>query len=150
MSELLLISRRSLLGGALVTVAAGVIGYVVAANSSAARTSKGAGAANAYGPRPSGGGRRLADVAQVPPGGGIVLDTPKIVLSRSQAGAVHGFSAVCTHQGCIVSAVQNGQIICPCHGSRFDAQTGGVISGPATAPLPSVAVTVHDGGVYTA
>jgi Rieske Fe-S protein len=150
MSELLLISRRSLLGGALVTAAAGVIGYVVAANSSAARASKEAATANAYGPNPSGGGRRLADVAQVPPGGGIVLDAPKIVLSRSQTGDVHGFSAVCTHQGCVVSSVQNGQIICPCHGSRFDAQTGRVITGPATAPLPSVAVTVHDGGVYSA
>jgi Rieske Fe-S protein len=149
MSEVFLISRRSLLGGALVTAVAGVVGYVVAANSSAAHTSKGATAANAYGPSSSGGGHRLADVAQVPLGGGIVLATPKIVLSRSQAGDVHGFSAVCTHQGCIVSSVQNGQIICPCHGSRFDAQTGAVTSGPANTPLPPVAVTVHDGGVYT-
>ena len=149
MSDLLLISRRSLLGGALVTAAAGVIGYVVAANSSAARTSKGAATANAYGPTPSGGGHRLADVAQIPPGGGIVLDAPKIVLTRSQAGDVHGFSAVCTHQGCTVSQVSGGTINCPCHGSRFDAATGTPVAGPAGSPLPPVDVVVRDNAVFT-
>ena len=118
--------------------AAGVVGYVVASHSSEARTANGATAANAYGPAPSAGRRLLAQIAQIPLGGGIVLGGARVVLSRSQAAVVHGFSAICTHQGCTVGSVQNGQVLCPCHGSRFDAQTGAVISGPAALPLPPV------------
>ncbi len=145
-----LVSRRSLLRGALVTVVAGIAGYVVAANSSEARTSSGATAANAYGPSPSGSGRLLTEMSQVPPGGGIVLASAKIVLTRGQSDEVHGFSAICTHQGCTVGSVQNGQIVCPCHGSRFSAQTGAVINGPAANPLSPVPVVIKNGGVYTA
>jgi Rieske Fe-S protein len=144
-----LLSRRSVLRGAVVVVIAGVAGYVVADNSAAARRRNGSGA-NAYGPNPSSSGHLLAEVSQVPIGGGIVLEANKVVLSRSPSGQVNGFSAVCTHQGCLVSAVHNGQIICPCHGSRFNAQTGAVVNGPASVPLPSVPVVVRNGGVYTA
>ncbi|HUC35541.1 MAG TPA: Rieske (2Fe-2S) protein [Acidimicrobiales bacterium] len=144
------VSRRSLMRGTLLTVAAGVVGYVVAANSSAARTPNGTSAANAYGPSPAPSRQLLARVSQIPLGGGIVLASAKVVLSRSKTGDVHGFSAVCTHQGCIVGTVQDGQIICPCHGSRFNAQTGAVVNGPAQLPLPSVPVVVSSGGVYTA
>jgi Rieske Fe-S protein len=62
---------------------------------------------------------------------------------------VHGFSAVCTHQGCTVGSVSGGAIVCPCHGSQFNAQTGAVIAGPAPRPLPKVAVVVRNGNVYT-
>jgi len=62
---------------------------------------------------------------------------------------VHGFSSVCTHQGCTVGSVANDVITCPCHGSHFNAQTGAVISGPAPRPLPAIAVVVRDGAVYT-
>jgi Rieske Fe-S protein len=145
------ISRRSILRGALVTAAAGVAGYLVASNSSEARSRNGTTAANAYGPSasPSGAGRLLAELSRIPLGGGLVLASAKIVLSRSQSGDVHAFSAICTHQGCLVGSVENGEIVCPCHGSRFDAQTGAVVNGPAGNPLPPVPVLVHDGGVFS-
>ena len=79
-----------------------------------------------------------------------MLSSAKIVLSRGQSEEVHGFSAICTHQGCTVGSVQNGQIVCPCHGSRFSAQTGAVINGPAGMPLAPVPVVIKNGGVYTA
>jgi Rieske Fe-S protein len=145
----LLITRRSLLHGALVTAAGAVVGYVVAINTSAARGKNGATTANAYGSRAPSGGRLLAQLARIPVGGGLVLAGSQVVLSRSQAGEVHGFSAICTHQGCLVGSVEHGVIVCPCHGSRFDAQTGAVVNGPATQPLPAVPVVVRDGGVYS-
>jgi Rieske Fe-S protein len=148
MSEEIL-SRRSVLRGAAVAAIAGVAGYVIADNSAAARKPRGATTANAYGPSPAPSGHLLTEVSQVPLGGGIVLPSEKIVLTRSQAGQVHGFSAVCTHQGCLVNSVENSHIICPCHGSRFDAQTGAVVNGPAVLPLPTVAVRVKNGAVYT-
>lgn len=136
--------------GAAVTVVAGIVGYIVAANSSAAHTKNGTTAANAYGPSPGGGGQLLAQVSQIPLGGGIILASQKVVLSRSQSGTLHGFSAVCTRQGCIVGSIQNGEIICPCHGSRYNVETGAVINGPAQLPLPSVTVVVQGGDVYSA
>ena len=91
----------------------------------------------------------LATVAEIPEGGGLVLDQQSIVITRETGDKVHGFSAVCTHQGCLVTAVADGKITCPCHGSAFDAATGAVVNGPATAPLPAVPVTVVNGSVYT-
>jgi Rieske Fe-S protein len=39
--------------------------------------------------------------------------------------------------------VTDGQIICPCHGSVFDAETGEVLGGPAPSPLEPVEVVVE-------
>src|SRR6266576_4871847 len=134
------LSRRSLMRGLVVTAVGGIAGFAVARNSAAA---------NGYGRAPSTGGRLLARVDQVPPSGGLILDDPAVVLTRGSGDDVHGFSAVCTHQGCTVGSVANGVITCPCHGSHFNAQTGTVISGPAPSPLPPIAVVVRDGAVYT-
>ena len=143
------LSRRSLLRGLVVTLAGGVAGYVVARNSAAAHAKGTTTAANGYGAAPSAGARRLARVDDVPVSGGLILPGPKIVLTRGSGDVVHGFSAVCTHQGCTVSTVAHGVITCPCHGSRFNAQSGAVISGPAPRPLPAIAVVVRAGELYT-
>jgi len=89
---------------------------------------------------------RLAPLADVPDGGGLVLTDQKVVLTRD-GSTVHGFSAVCTHQGCLVRDVRGGEIHCPCHGSAFDATTGAVVQGPADEPLQVVDVEVRDGEV---
>jgi len=143
------ISRRATLRGLAVSLVGAVGGFVVARNSGAA-TSKGATtAANGYGAAPASGGKLLAPLDRVPPGGGLILASDKIVLTRGTGGQVNGFSAVCTHQGCTVGSVSGGAIICPCHGSRFDALTGAVISGPAAVPLPRIPVSVRANDVYT-
>ncbi|MGZ4664118.1 MAG: Rieske (2Fe-2S) protein [Frankiaceae bacterium] len=85
----------------------------------------------------------LTTVSAVPPGGGVVLDSANVVVTRDQSGAVHAFSATCTHQGCTVNDVSNEVISCPCHGSQFNADTGAVVQGPATQPLPTVQVSVR-------
>ena len=143
-------SRRALLRGAAVSLAAGIAGYTVARSSSLTKPRSPTTGANGYGPS-TGEGRFLAEVQQIPAeGGGLILSRALIVLVREPEGSIRGFSAVCTHQGCTVSSVQNGVIMCPCHGSQFNAQTGAVVSGPAPRPLPSVPVVVRSGGVYTA
>jgi Rieske Fe-S protein len=132
-----------------VTLVSGVAGFVVARGTSAAEPKRQTAAANAEGGG-GGQGRQLAALGEVPPDGGLVLQDPPVVLTRDAAGQVHGFSAVCTHQGCTVEKVQNGTIDCPCHGSRFDASTGAPVAGPAKRPLPPVEVVVRDNAVFTA
>jgi Rieske Fe-S protein len=46
--------------------------------------------------------------------------------------------------------VTDGAILCPCHGSRFDANTGAVVAGPARQPLAKVPVVVRDNAVFSA
>ncbi len=63
---------------------------------------------------------------------------------RHDQGGLFAISAVCTHLGCIVSAVPEGYF-CPCHGSRFDRQ-GEVISGPAPRALRYLQLSVSPDG----
>ncbi len=143
------VTRRSALSAAGVVVVGGVAGYVSARNTDAAKAKDPTTAANAYGDAPSGAGQPLAKVADIPDGGGVILDDPAVVLTRSGSD-VRAFSAVCTHQGCRVNHVGDGTIDCPCHSSRFDAATGKVVGGPAPAPLPAVRITVRNGEVFSA
>ena len=85
----------------------------------------------------------LTTTAQVPVGGGKIITGPNVVVTQPVAGTFKGFSAVCTHQGCIVATIANGTIDCPCHGSKFSIKDGSVVNGPAPSPLPPVAITVQ-------
>jgi Rieske Fe-S protein len=136
------LTRASALRGGLVTLAAAVVGFGVARARELGTSQDGGGAANAYGAAPT-VGRRLAALADVPPDGGLVLSEEGVVLVRGPGDEVRGFSVTCTHQGCPVSEVRDGRILCPCHGSAFDAATGEVVGGPAPAPLEPVEVTVE-------
>jgi Rieske Fe-S protein len=141
------LTRRSVLRGAAVVAGGGVVGFVAASASDAADDTTVAGA-NGYGPAAATtGGGALAALTDVPDGGGLVLGSRHVVITRT-GDAVQAFSATCTHQGCTVSDVSKGKIHCPCHGSIFDATTGKVLQGPATTPLPVVRVEVRDGSVY--
>jgi Rieske Fe-S protein len=141
----LTVSRRAALRGFVLVAVGGVVGYLLAHDSAAARRSSSLAAANGYGPSSSHTGRPLVAVDQVPSGGGVIVSG--IVVTRDASGTVHAFSATCTHQGCTVNDVRNGVISCPCHGSRFDARTGAVVAGPAPRPLPPVTVQVQGGEV---
>ena len=91
-------------------------------------------------PAPAGG--VIAAAADVPVGGGLVVKDQKIVLTQPKKGEFKGFSAVCTHAGCVVAKVTDGTINCPCHGSKFAITDGSVVAGPAPKPLPARAVAV--------
>jgi Rieske Fe-S protein len=137
------LTRRTVVRGALVTAAGGVAGYLTVRASGAGGPA--APATGAYG-SPAGAAPLLA-LSRLPAGGVVVLPDARIVLTRGPGGDVHGFSAVCTHQGCTVGAA-GGVIECPCHGSRFAADTGAVTRGPADRPLPPAPVVVRNGEVY--
>jgi len=92
-------------------------------------------------------GTVLGDASEIPVGGGKIYTAAKVVVTQPTRGQYKGFSAVCTHVGCIMSQVANGTIDCPCHGSEFKITNGAVVTGPAPSPLPAKPVTVTDGKV---
>jgi cytochrome b6-f complex iron-sulfur subunit len=59
---------------------------------------------------------------------------------RLTATTFAAYSLICTHQQCAAGVQGGTQVVCPCHGSRFDA-SGNVINGPATRPLPELSTS---------
>ncbi|GAA4691067.1 Rieske (2Fe-2S) protein [Nocardioides nanhaiensis] len=92
----------------------------------------------------------LVPLADVEVGGGVILPDEAVVVTQPVAGEVRAFSTTCTHQGCPVTEVTDGAIVCPCHRSLFSIDTGEPVSGPATSPLDPVAVTLRGGTVQRA
>jgi cytochrome b6-f complex iron-sulfur subunit len=144
--------RRDVLCGLLVALVAP--GALVACGNSNSSGATPGGSGGSTGTGSSGGsGTKLAALADVPQGGGLVVDKPgggKLVLTRATGDEVKAFNASCKHKGTIVNAPQNGTITCPAHGSQYDAATGALKKGPATAGLDPVAVTVSGTDVVLA
>jgi len=92
-------------------------------------------------------GKELAKTSDVPVGGGVILSDAKVVITQPAAGTFDAFSAVCTHQGFLVTSVEGGAIVCNHHGSTYDAKTGAVTQGPAPAGLQKVGIVVKGGKI---
>jgi Rieske Fe-S protein len=52
--------------------------------------------------------------------------------------SVRAFLTRCTHAGCRIGQSTGTTLQCNCHGSRFDAETGSPLKGPAIKPLEEV------------
>ncbi|MFF3462840.1 Rieske (2Fe-2S) protein [Streptomyces sp. NPDC001984] len=97
---------------------------------------------NGSGGAAAAGGTALAKTSEIPEGGGKIFKDQGVVVTQPTAGTYKAFSSKCTHQGCAVTSITGGAIVCPCHGSEFSVADGSVKKGPATQPLPSENVTV--------
>lgn len=95
-------------------------------------------------------GEALGSTADVPVGGGMIYADQEIVVTQPTEGDFKAFSAVCTHQSCLVTAVKDGTIDCACHGSKFSIEDGSVEGGPASSPLPAVEIAVDGDQITTA
>jgi nitrite reductase/ring-hydroxylating ferredoxin subunit/uncharacterized membrane protein len=77
----------------------------------------------------------------------VIADTPVLLLREGDhVFAIHDR---CSHRGCSLSdgTLEGLEIVCACHGSRFDVRDGAVKQGPATAAQPAFQVRVRDGRV---
>jgi Rieske Fe-S protein len=146
--------RRGILASAIVVAGAGalaacssppVVAEPKASSSGAAPPqSPGGTSGQAQTPAPAG-----TPTSEIPVGGGKIFSDEQVVVTQPSAGQFKAFSAVCTHQGCIVGEISGGQIICPCHASHFDISTGAPTPDSlAQSPLPAKTVTVS-GDTFT-
>jgi nitrite reductase/ring-hydroxylating ferredoxin subunit/uncharacterized membrane protein len=91
-----------------------------------------------------------ADASQLPQGRPtrvVVHDTPVLLLrDGDRVFAIHDR---CSHRGCSLSdgKLEGDEIVCACHGSRFDRRDGSLKRGPATAPQPAFQVREREGRV---
>lgn len=80
---------------------------------------------------------------------GAVTKKGRVVLFRD-AGGFWAVTAVCSHLGCQPAFdVQQNMFVCPCHGSRFDAE-GRVLAGPATGNMSLAALRYDSQGALVA
>jgi Rieske Fe-S protein len=93
------------------------------------------------------GGRVTVAAADVPVGGGTILPDQQVVVTQPEKGTYKAFTAICTHQGCTVSKVVGGKILCPCHGSTFSITDGTPQGGPAQSALAEKKVSVAGGQI---
>ncbi|RPF22018.1 Rieske (2Fe-2S) protein [Myceligenerans xiligouense] len=133
------VTRRELLRGAGVASGALVGGVALVACSGGAEE-----------PAGTSPGAVVVPLADVPVGGAVSaqIDGQEVLVTQPVEGEVHAFSAICTHQGCTVTP-GDGDLACPCHGSRYALTDAAVLAGPAPEPLPEVTVVVEGDDVVT-
>lgn len=88
----------------------------------------------------------LGKASDVKVGGGTVFKKAETVVTQPSKGEFKAFTAICTHQGCVVDNVGGGAINCKCHGSKFELADGSVANGPATKPLAERQISVNGKG----
>ncbi|MER6531962.1 Rieske 2Fe-2S domain-containing protein [Streptomyces sp. NPDC001508] len=87
----------------------------------------------------------LGAESEVAQGGAQLYRDHNVVVSRDSGGTLKAYSTICTHAGCPINKLEGTTLICPCHGSEFDAMTGKVVQAPATEPLPELPVKASGG-----
>ncbi len=100
------------------------------------------------------GGEPIAQESEVEPGSALEFTDEETgqqaILVHLEGGDFAAYSAICTHRQCTVG-YSDGNLACPCHGSVFDpTNSGAVVNGPATQPLPEIPVEARDGQVFRA
>ena len=133
------LSRRTMMAG----LAGTGVGVLAACGSGSGVDAAGSGDSSpaSEGSSPGGDGP-LAATGDIEVGGAVFLEEPSVVITQPAQGEFHAFSRVCTHQGCPVVDLVEGNIHCNCHGSMFSATDGSPVSGPATAPLAAFEISV--------
>ena len=89
----------------------------------------------------------LGAESEVPEGGARLYRDHNVVVSRGGDGTLTAYSTICTHARCPANRLEGTTLICPCHGSEFDATTGEVLREPATVPLAKLPVRVSGGRI---
>jgi 3-phenylpropionate/trans-cinnamate dioxygenase ferredoxin subunit len=79
----------------------------------------------------------------------VVVDRERVLLANVE-GAFYALRDMCGHRGESLSkGTLMGHVVeCPLHYATFDVRTGKLLSGPASADVPSYEVQVRDDTVF--
>ncbi|MFI4850544.1 MAG: Rieske (2Fe-2S) protein [Gimesia chilikensis] len=77
-----------------------------------------------------------------------VEDTPVLLIRVGDQ--YFAIEDVCTHDGQPLTdgCIEEGAIVCPRHGARFDLQTGKALCMPATKPVRTFELEVRDRKIF--
>lgn len=133
-----LFNRRAALGGAGLGAAAITL---AGCGSNSEQSSSGGSSSSDIDPRAPQEPTDVAAASDVPVGGvyKATAGNTTVMVTQPEKGNFKAFSAVCTHQGCIVN-VQDSIMVCPCHGAKYSPKDGSVTAGPAPKALPEFKV----------
>ena len=97
---------------------------------------------------------RIAQVTDVPVGRVKLFYYPTpndpCLLIRLAADRFVAYSQKCTHLSCpVVYEEVRGRLRCPCHEGYFAVEDGQALAGPPKRSLPRVALSIHDGEIWT-
>jgi 3-phenylpropionate/trans-cinnamate dioxygenase ferredoxin component len=91
-------------------------------------------------------------VADLPTVGAVKveIDGEPVAIVRDSAGQIHAIDDTCSHANVSLSEgdVEDGQIECWLHGSRFDLRTGQPTGLPALIPIAVYPVKIDGGDVF--
>jgi Rieske Fe-S protein len=93
-------------------------------------------------------GKVLVAASEVAVGSGVIKGD--LVITQPEEGTFKAFSKVCTHQGCDVTEITDGSILCRCHNSSFSIKDGAPTAGPAQQPLAETKVALDGDNVVAA
>ena len=96
---------------------------------------------------------KVATVSEVPPGRmkPVTVDGTDVCLVNVN-GEFYALGDTCTHAHCSISDgdLEDGSVICPCHGGGFDVKTGEVTSPPPMVGVPVFQVKVEGDDILVA
>ncbi len=75
---------------------------------------------------------------------GVWMENKNVLLCNVD-GKFHAIGNVCTHMGCLLGegSLQGKEVVCPCHGSKFDVTNGKPTGPPATRAEPTYEVKIE-------
>ncbi|MFB6167119.1 MAG: Rieske (2Fe-2S) protein [Candidatus Nanohaloarchaea archaeon] len=78
----------------------------------------------------------------------VEVDGEKVMVVKADE-EFYAIGDVCTHEHCLLSDgwLEGKDVVCPCHSSKFDLETGEPDRPPAKEPEPTYEVEVRDGKV---
>jgi len=95
---------------------------------------------------------RVCCIADLPAVGAVQAEIAglRVAIVRDSAGNVHAIDDTCSHANVSLSEgdVEDGEIECWLHGSRFDLRSGRPTGLPATAPIAVYPVKIDGDDVF--
>jgi len=95
---------------------------------------------------------RVCSVDELPKVGAVqaVVEGKKVAIVRDSAGGIHAIDDTCSHANVSLSEgdVEDGEIECWLHGSRFDLRSGKPTGLPAITPIAVYPVKLDGDDVF--